>query len=108
MKNCTLTHGPNDIKVRIVSKPTMIGMCESFGWKDPGAYIGLYTGSDSSIWLREDAKFDTLLHEIFEYIASEFGVEISHEQLSVISKILADIFIENRKKFQELLKEKKR
>jgi hypothetical protein len=82
---------------------------EVMGAKPGEVYIGCYTGINPQIFISEDAfrnsknGFDTLIHELGEYILSEYSVELSHEQLSVFTKVLAEIMMENKSKFRKLL-----
>jgi hypothetical protein len=76
----------------------------------PGEIIlGGYIGLVPSIYLSKDALknnnngLSTLIHEIGEYIISEYSLELSHEQLSVFTKVIYDILIQNKKVFKKLL-----
>lgn len=104
MKPFKLKSGSQVVPVRILSRDTMEEACRLAGHTDPETVIGAYKASGHEIWMRSDAEYDTLVHEILEYISSEYCLEISHEQLSVMAKGLAEIQLQNKNEFKKLLK----
>ena len=58
--------------------------------------------------LREDGRFisesmiaDTFMHEIFETIAANFGMDISHEQILCLTSALLDVIRTNNLDFRK-------
>jgi len=96
-KQFTLKHGSKKIPVYIVSEEEIHSHTTGL---QPGEFLfGLYKAHHPKIFLNQSVsnKFGTLIHEIGEYIRNEYGLEMTHEQLSVFSQVLAEIFSENKK-----------
>ena len=103
--NFTLSHGKTKIPVTFISAENMREMFAS-KLQEGETYCGIYTGMNPCIYINSSlsSTFSTILHELGEYVSSEYGLELSHEQLSVLIKVLADILIENKTKVASLLK----
>jgi hypothetical protein len=103
-KNYKLRHGNKTIPVVYATAEEMRVLYPDQLEKNE-SYCGLYSGMNQKIYLNSilSDSFPTLIHELGEYIISEYGVEISHEQLSVITKVFADILQENKATFKKLL-----
>ena len=65
---------------------------------------GMFRSSPLGIYINNDRGdgFETLFHELGEYVKCEYGLEISHEQLSVMTKVFADIFKSNAKPLKSM------
>jgi hypothetical protein len=106
-KSFVLKHGLTKIPVQFISKSKM----SDFRIASPGeATLGAYSGLNVKIYISEDALknntngLGTILHEIGEYITSEYSLEMSHEQLSVFTKVLHEILSQNKNQFKKLLR----
>ena len=79
-----------------IGKGLLTGVDESLYGMFKASPLGIYINND-----RGDG-FETLFHELGEYVKCEYGLEISHEQLSVMTKVFADIFKSNPKGLKKL------
>ena len=103
-KQIKLKHGRRTIPVRFVSEEEIHE--HGSGILRPGEFLfGLYKARRPEIFINTntEGQFSTLLHELGEYIINEYGVECPHEQLSIITKVLADIMLENKIIFKKML-----
>lgn len=102
-KNFVLRHGNKRIPVVYRTAEEMLRIYPDNLVKGE-TYCGLYSGMSLKIYLNSilSDSFPTLMHEIGEYIQSEYGLELSHEQLSVFTKVMADILQENGKVLKKL------
>jgi hypothetical protein len=69
--------------------------------------FGMYRSLQQIILLNKEHKqwFEVFMHELLEYVKTAYGVDIDHDHLSVISKVLADIMKQNKKEFIRMLEE---
>lgn len=94
-----LKHGNRTIEVYVVPEDVLH---QEVGDLKPGEFFyGLYKARHPKIFINSetDNKLGSLVHEVGEFIKNEYGLEFTHEQLSVFTQIFSDIMRQNTKLF---------
>lgn len=104
--NFKIRHGAVRIPVMFVTHDEINEMGRDV-LEDGEFLFGMYRALQKKIYLNSSNEqwFETFIHELFEHIQSAYSLQMTHEQLSVMARVLADIMKQNAKQFIKLLEE---
>jgi hypothetical protein len=96
MKTMTLKHGATSIPVMFVTDEVITKAGK--GLLEEGQFLfGMYSPKKPKIFINQecDDRFGTFVHELAEFVISRYGVKVTHEQLSIMSAMIAKVLEEN-------------
>ena len=93
--------------IKILSQKVEVKESNPQGWSDNG--MGRGSTKDNLILINEsmpnDAKLNTLLHEIIHMIAAMSAIELTETTISVLTNVLFSFIRENKQVVNEIIKE---
>lgn|SRR5574343_49338 len=91
-----IKHGGKKIPVKFLTESELHE--EGGAQLEQGQFLfGMYKARNQEILLNKETRdqFTTFVHELGEYISNEYQQETPHQEMSVFTKVIADILEQN-------------